>query len=75
MGYPTKRVKVRRHNDHMRLYAATILGGVRYSQWTLPRWHGGVRGYEIIIPGWDYWPYQNSLAAAVRYAAKVMGVK
>jgi hypothetical protein len=75
MGYPNKRLKVRRHNDHMRLHAATILVGVRYSQWSLPHQGRVVHGYEIIMPGWDYWPYQNSLAGAVRLAAKFMGIK
>lgn len=76
MGYATKRVKKRRHNDHLRLHAATTLLGVRYSQWSLPVDGRVVHGYEIFLPFPHdaHTPYMRTLAASVRLAAMILGV-
>ena len=69
----------------MRLHAACVLGGVRFSQWNLPsvRRTGEVYlvdGYEVYLPVeqqaiFDRVPYCKSLASAVQWAATKMEVK
>lgn len=73
MGFSTRKVKIRRHNGLMRLYAATVLVGVRYDRWPAPRWPRAVEAidtrYHQILP------YRGNLGSCVVATAKQLGIK
>ena len=84
MGYPTKSIKRRRHANLLRLHAACVLVGVRFSSWRIPaQTKGGklymIQGVEVYLPEkvllWDQVPYFDTLASAVRWAADRMGIE
>lgn len=72
MGYAPNKVKRRRHSNHLRLYAALTLLGVRFSAWALP---GGTI-IEIVWPdGSCANPCFQTLPAAMRWAATTLGIE
>ncbi len=80
MGYATRKVKMRRHNNNRRRYAACVLLGVDFQAWILPspKKRRMVNGFECVLPREYYvrnWPYSATLGSAVGKVCRIMGVE